>query len=143
MIKNPTYKFYQFDHTRADGTKSVRVVAVSSFAGKPVKGYADCHPNDEFDLEFGMALAAARCAEKIAEKRCKRAYAKVDEAQAQVVAALNHLKKMMKYESDAEATFNMAAFETEALLAYKCHASQCECGCDCDCENNCECGCHN
>ena len=90
-----------------------------------------------------MALAAARCAEKIAEKRCKRAYAKVDEAQAQVVAALNHLKKMMKYESDAEATFNMAAFESEALLAYKCHASQCECGCDCDCENNCECGCHN
>ena len=69
MLKNPTYKFYEYNHLRTDGTTSLRIAAVSSFAGKPVKGYADCHPNDEFDREYGYALAAARCAEKIAKFR--------------------------------------------------------------------------
>ena len=32
MIKNPTYKFYQYSRKRADGTECVRIVAVSSFA---------------------------------------------------------------------------------------------------------------
>ena len=139
MIKNPTYQFYNFEHKRADGTTCMRVVAVSSFAGKPVKGYADCHPNDEFDLEYGMALAAARCGEKIAAKRCKRAYAKVDEARAQVNAALHHLEKMMVYEADAEFNYNAAAFTAATIRAEK----GCSCGCECDCGENCECGCHN
>ena len=110
MIKNPTYKFYQYNRQRADGSTNVRIVAVSSFAGKPVKGYADLHPHDEFDIEYGKALAAARCAEKIAAKRCKRAYNKVDEATAQVNAAMAHLQKMMQYEADAEAAYNIAAY---------------------------------
>ena len=137
MIKNPTYQFYQFDHKRADGTTCIRIVAVSSFAGKPVKAHADCHPNDEFDVEYGQALAAARCGEKIAAKRCKRAYAKVDEARAQVNAALAHLEKMMKYEADAEFNYNVAAYEMAQIRAVK------GCTCGCDCGENCECGCHN
>ena len=142
MIKSPTYKFYEYNHLRADGTTSVRVAAVSSFAGKPVKGYADCHPNDEFNLAYGQTLAAARCAEKIAAKRMKRAYSKVDEAKAQVNAALAHLEKMMRYESDAEANYNIASYELAQVLSYK---SGCSCGEDCDCDGNCECecGCHN
>ena len=139
MIKNPTYRFYQFDHVRADGTKSVRIVAVSSFAGKPVKGYADCHPNDDFDLEYGKELAAARCNEKIALKRAKRAYNKVDEALLQFAQAYAHLEKMWEYEHDAEDNYNAAVVELEAIRAVK----GCSCGCDCDCEENCECGCHN
>ena len=140
MITFPAYKFYQFERTRADGTKSTRVVAISSFAGKPVKGYADCHPNDEFNLAYGQTLAAARCAEKIAAKRMKRAYSKVDEAKAQVNAALAHLEKMMRYESDAEANYNIASYELAQVLSYK---SGCSCGEDCDCDGSCECGCHN
>ena len=50
MIKNPTYKFYEYNHLRADGTTSLRVAAVSSFAGKSVRAYADCHPNDESQI---------------------------------------------------------------------------------------------
>ena len=138
MITFPAYKFYMFERTRADGTRSTRVAAVSSFAGKPVKGYADCHPNDEFNLAYGQALAAARCAEKIAAKRMKRAYSKVDEAKAQVNAALAHLEKMMRYESDAEANYNIASYELAELLLYK---SDCDCGENCD--GNCECDCHN
>lgn len=135
MIKNPAYQFDNFEHKRADGSTCMRVVAMSSFAGKPVKGYADCHPNDEFDLEYGKALAAARCGEKIAAKRCKRAYSKVDEARALANAALVHLQKMMKYEADAEFHYNVAAFTAATIRAEK--------GCSCGCGENCECGCHN
>ena len=138
MLKNPTYKFYEYNHLRADGTTSLRIAAVSSFAGKPVKGYADCHPNDEFDREYGYALAAARCAEKIAAKRMKRAYSKVDEAKAQVNAALAHLEKMMRYESDAEANYNIASYELAEILALKAH----ECDCGEECNDSCECHCH-
>ena len=137
MVKNPTYKFYEFNHLRADGTTSLRIVAVSSFAGKPVKGYADCHPNDEFDREYGQALAAARCAEKIAVKRCNRAYNKVDEARALVNAALAHLQKMMQYEADAEANYNIASYELAAIESEK------QCNCNGGCGDNCECSCHN
>ena len=132
MIKSPTYKFYQYNHQRADGSSNVRIVAVSSFAGKPVKGYADLHPMDEFDLEYGQALAAARCAEKIAAKRCKRAYNKVDEATARVNAAMAHLQKMMQYEADAEATYNVAAYNAAQILSEKV----------CHCGENCKCHCH-
>ena len=133
MIKNPTYKFYQYNRQRADGSTNVRIVAVSSFAGKPVKGYADLHPHDEFDIEYGKALAAARCAEKIAAKRCKRAYNKVDEAKAQVNAAMAHLQKMMQYEADAEAAYNIAAYSAAQILSEK----ACHCGENCECECHC------
>ena len=136
MIKNPTYKFYQYNRLREDGTTNIRIVAVSSFAGKPVKGYADLHPKDEFDIEYGKALAAARCAEKIAAKRCKRAYNKVDEATAQFNAAMNHLQKMMQYEADAEANYNIASYELAEVLAFK------YCGCDENCGEDCKCHCH-
>ena len=136
MLKNPTYKFYEYSHLRADGTTSLRIAAVSSFAGKSVKGYADCHPNDEFDREYGQALAAARCAEKIAVKRCNRAYNKVDEAKALVNAAMAHLQKMMQYEADAEANYNIASYELATILAEK------QCHCNGECGENCECDCH-
>ena len=133
MVKSPTYKFYEYEHLRADGTTSLRITAVSSFAGKPVKGYADCHPNDEFDREYGYALAAARCAEKIAAKRCNRAYNKVDEAKALVNAAMAHLQKMMQYEADAEASYNLASYDLATILAEK------QCHCNGECGENCEC----
>ena len=136
MIKNPTYKFYQYNRLREDGTTNIRIVAVSSFAGKPVKGYADLHPTDEFDIEYGKALAAARCAEKIAAKRCKRAYNKVDEAKAMANAALAHLQKMMQYEADAEANYNLASYTLAEIRAEK------DCACGGNCDENCECECH-
>ena len=143
MIKNPNYQFYIYERKHDDGSVNVRITAVSSFAGKPVEGHADCHPGDEFDIEYGMALAASRCNEKIAAKRCHRAYSKVDEAKAQVNAAMAHLQKMMQYEADAEANYNMASYELAQVLAYKYAGQTCDCGCDCDCGENCECGCHN
>ena len=49
------------------------IVAMSTFAGKVVTGVARCDPRDEFIVDDGKKLAAARCSVKIAEKRKKRA----------------------------------------------------------------------
>lgn len=49
------------------------VVAFSTFAGKVVTGVARCADTDEFNIETGKKIAAARCSVKIAEKRMKRA----------------------------------------------------------------------
>ena len=57
-----------------------QVIAISTYAGRYVKGVAKCDPRDKFDLEKGKKLAAARCAEKIAEKRVKQANSKYMEA---------------------------------------------------------------
>ena len=61
MKKEHRYKYYT-------NNKDV-VVAVSSYAGKTVRGVAKCDPRDTFDIEKGKELAAARCNEKIAEKK--------------------------------------------------------------------------
>ena len=50
-----------------------KVIALSTYAGKVVRGIAKCSPQDEFDVDYGMKLAAARCNLKVAQKRLKRA----------------------------------------------------------------------
>ena len=111
MVKNPSYRIYETPD---------KVIAVSSFAGQTVRGVAKCNPADEFDSEKGAALATARCGVKIAEKRVKRAYSKIDEAKAIVDAAIAHMSEMMKYQADAEASLNSAQFELEATLGWIC-----------------------
>lgn len=63
------------------------VSAGAKFAGKWVWGHAICHPEDEFDEDFGKSLAAARCNQKIAELRWKRAKKRYDEARRVVTEA--------------------------------------------------------
>lgn len=50
-----------------------KVIALSSYGGRTVRGIAKCHPGDTFNEDVGKALAAARCNEKIAAKRYARA----------------------------------------------------------------------
>ena len=86
------YKFY------SNGSK---VIAVSSYAGRTVRGVANCYDSDEFSLEKGKKLAALRCAEKIATKRLARASRKVSEAYNTYIEAENYLDKMADYRDDA------------------------------------------
>ena len=88
------YRFYRSDN---------KVYAVSTYAGKSVRGVAKCDPVDTFSIEDGQMLAAARCNEKVAEKRVKRAEKKVKEAYDDFRVALRHLERMTKYCEDAEA----------------------------------------
>ena len=92
-------KYTFVTHTRKDGR--VEVIAISTFAGKPVRGKAICAESDTFDYQKGMELAAARCNEKIAVKRYKRAKQKIAEAEKAVADATKFYDAMRHYRDDA------------------------------------------
>lgn len=101
------YRFY---------TNGSRVIAVSTYAGRTVRGVATCHDGDEFSLEKGKKLAALRCAEKIAKKRVARAERKVDEAYWAHVDAEGYLNKMVSYKDDATYELNEVIAAKNDLL---------------------------
>ena len=92
-------KYTFVTHTRKDGR--VEVIAISTFAGKPVRGKAICAESDTFDYQKGMELAAARCNAKIAAKRYNRAKHKIVEAEKAVGEATKFYDAMRHYRDDA------------------------------------------
>ena len=98
------YKFY---------TSKNLVVAVTTYAGKIVKGKAKCNPEDTFDLEKGKALAAVRCNAKIAKKRVKRASGKFERYN----KASEYLEEMTAYINDAEILEQRAEDELAEVLS--------------------------
>lgn len=78
-----------------------KIIAVSTYAGKTVRGVAICDPEDTFSLEKGKELAATRCALKIASKRFGRAARKLSEAEESVCQAQDFADKMLNYYDDA------------------------------------------
>lgn len=107
-ISMDNYRFY---------TSNNKVIAVSTFAGRPVRGIAKCNPEDTFSLEDGKALAMARCNEKIAEKRLHRAQRKFAEALSAQIEAKRLYDKMKKYLEDSEAEYVVAQKNAEGILA--------------------------
>lgn len=94
-----------------------QVIAVSTFAGRTVKGVAKCDPHDTFSMEDGKRLAALKCNNKITAKRLKRAAMRYVEAEKAVVAAQVHAERMKKYYHDAKAENKEAEDELFGLLA--------------------------
>ena len=107
------YKFYQFKNENGGLT----IVAASTYAGKTVKGYAKCDPRDEFDIEKGKKLAAARCNLKIAEKRKMRAADKYMDAASEADKAAEYFDRMKQYFMDADDQVDAAAAELRDLIA--------------------------
>ena len=101
------YRFY---------TSKNKVVAVSTYAGRPVRGIAKCDPDDVFSLEDGKKLAAARCNDRVAEKRLKRAQKKFAEANEALTVAKRQYEKMKKYVEDAQVSCAESAEYVEDLL---------------------------
>lgn len=93
------------------------IYAISTYAGKTVRGVAKYNPKDKFNEETGMELAAARCNQKVAKKRLARAIKKVNEAQEQFAFAQAYLTKMEDYFVAAEDAYNNALLETADLEA--------------------------
>ena len=82
-------------------TSGNKVIVVSHYAGKAVKGYAKCDPKDTFDYGKGQYLATLRCDEKVCNKRLKRAIKKLAEAQAEFNKAQKKLLDMQDYVNES------------------------------------------
>jgi hypothetical protein len=93
-----------------------KVTAVSTYAGKTVRGTATCHPSDTFDLEKGKLVAAAKCNEKVAYRRMKRAYSKLKEADENFAKAQAALEKEADYYRESYVAYNEAAIEYDNLV---------------------------
>lgn len=88
------YKFY------ASGNK---VVCVSSYAKRAVRGVAKCNlTQDTFELEVGKKLAQLRCDKNIATKRHKRAGEQYVAAMQAYADAEANMLKMRKYFEDSQ-----------------------------------------
>lgn len=110
MIEYPLekYKFYFGPN---------KVVAVSTYEGKTVRGVAKTDPRDTFDVDAGKKLAAARCNAKIAAKRKNRADRELKKAVDAFSQAQRHMEKMNDYYEDARIAVKKANTEVTNLLA--------------------------
>lgn len=107
------YKFYYA--TKTDGTP-YKVIATSTYCGRPVRGSAKCSSLDTFDVNVGQQIAAARCNQKVALKRKKRAEEEFSKAVAAHTKAKRHLEKMTQYYMDAQQAVNNANYSLSNLL---------------------------
>lgn len=110
MTNRSPYKFYT--QKLADGR--IKTIAVSTYAGRTVRGSAICDLADTYDPEIGQEIAATRCAAKVAQRRLNRAARKQREAEAAVTQAQQRLLKMVNYYNDA---FVAEADATKAVEA--------------------------
>ena len=85
-----------------------KVIALSSYGGRTVRGIAKCHPGDTFNEEVGKALAAARCNEKVAAKRYARAQQKYEEMCKEYKEYLNKVQKTCNYLRDSYEAYKEA-----------------------------------
>lgn len=110
------YTFVVHDVMGKDNRTVKEVIAISSYAGKSVKGTAKCDPDDTFDFEKGKRLAAARCAFKIAMKRADRARHKVEEACERYDMAQEYLDNMNQYLEDSYNSLDKVIDELNNVL---------------------------
>lgn len=106
------YKYHCFTDSKGAPT----VVAVSTYAGRTVRGIAKCDPRDNYSLDEGKKLAAARCNAKISAKRMKRAYGKMIEAGRQLDEAQAYYERMRTYFNDASKESAFAVNEVDCLI---------------------------
>ena len=94
-----------------------KIIVVSRYAGKVVRGVAKCSPGDTYDVEKGEKLARLRCDEKIAEKRVARSQEAYADAVANLVKAQKRVEAMKQYMDDAAAEYDEIQEELAKLTA--------------------------
>lgn len=104
MANKFKYRVYKHDN---------EIIAVSTFAGRDVKGIAKCDPRDTYDEAKGVALAEARCDNKICKKRVKRATMKVN----YLKGVMAELQKMIVDAEQYKTEADKALALSEANLA--------------------------
>jgi flagellar motility protein MotE (MotC chaperone) len=106
--KNHTYKYYYLENGD--------VIALSHFAGKTVKATAYLKDGDTYNREIGEKVAAAKCNEKIAGLRYRRAVRMVNEAVAAYEKAKRELDNMIEYRERSYGEWNTAQDELVELI---------------------------
>ena len=104
----------KFEYKYKIDEKKRTIVAMSTFAGKVIAGVARCAPTDDFNIETGKKIAAARCSVKVAERRMRRAKICMDNARDSLTWWQKRFEQMQKYEADSAIAFEQA---TAALAA--------------------------
>lgn len=94
-----------------------KVIAVSTYEGKTVRGVAKCDPRDTFDPISGKMLAAARCNQKIAHKRKRRADKEYRKATIDFDKARCRMEAMTIYYEDARRAEKEADLGVKSLLS--------------------------
>lgn len=110
----PLDKYKYYVATKVTG-EPYKVIAVSTYAGKTVRGTATCSPEDTFSLQKGKELAAARCNAKIARKRMDHAYIKEVIAKAKVEMAIDEHDRAWRFLDDTQCAYDDAMDELEKL----------------------------
>lgn len=95
------YQFKTYTQTNKDGTTTKAVVALSTYAGRVVRGVAKCRDDDTFDLEKGKQLAAARCDFKVCSKRMRQSFKKCLEMDKKIATLREHHRKLNNRYSNA------------------------------------------
>ena len=98
-------------------TTQNKVIAVSTYAGRTVKGIAKCDPRDTFSIDSGKKIAAARCNEKVATKRAGRAYKKIVSAKNELEKNIAYYNKMVDNYNDSLASLKQASEDVENLVS--------------------------
>lgn len=78
-----------------------RVICLSSYGGKTVRGIAKCNDTDTFDENVGKQLAKLRCDAKIAKRRAAHAAKQHAAAMTAAATADARLQRMKKFNEDA------------------------------------------
>lgn len=111
------YRFYTYSGEGNNGIPVMKTVAVSTYAGKTVKGIAICDPRDTYSESTGYELAAARCNVKVANRRVKRAYKELQKAHAAYEVIQKRVAQMESYYNDAKAKAVDATDELNTLYS--------------------------
>lgn len=95
-----------------------KVICVSHYAGKAVRGIARCYSTDTFNSEDGKKLARLRCEAKVAKKRVATSQKRVEDARVAVKEALAILDRCTKQldnaiQSEANIATELTAFENK------------------------------
>lgn len=94
-----------------------KIIVVSRYAGKVVRGVAKCAPGDAFDMQKGEKLARLRCDEKISEKRVARSREAYEDACKALIKAQARVAAMKDYMDDAAAEYAEVQTELAAVEA--------------------------
>ena len=93
------YRFYEANN---------KIICVSTFAKKDVKGVAKCSPEDKFDIKIGYELARLRCDEKVALKRLEKARKRYTKAVKEMNVVKNEFDSACIYLSNSSEDYTKA-----------------------------------